>query len=149
VTYTDQMRDHQSRCKTQLLRLRMLARCEADTAVWQQVAEIRNATNVVIAEVEAMSRAILGTDGRRGPEAGTFLGVRISRLAMAADHAIDAARGGDALKLRAHLHRFETLASAIWTVQDALYGQEPAQRPSPGRDNIRRLSAPEDIAQPR
>jgi hypothetical protein len=131
VTFTDQMRDHQSRCKTQLLKLRMLARCEADTVLWQQAAEIRDATNAVIAEAEAMSRAVLGTYGRQGPEAGTFLLARVSRLAMAADQAIDAARGGDAPKLRAHLHRFETLVSAIWTVQDALYGQEPAPMPSP------------------
>jgi hypothetical protein len=125
MTFADQIRDHQSRCKPQLLKLRMLARREADTALSRQVAEIRDATNAVIAEAEAMSSAVLGAGGRREPGAGTFLWARVSRLAMAADQAIDAAHNGDALRLRTHLHRFETLISAIWTVQDAVYGQEP------------------------
>jgi hypothetical protein len=93
----------------------------------RQAAEIRDATNAVIAEVEATSRAVLETSGQElGAE--TFLWVRVTRLAMAADQAVNAARSGDISALDAHLRHFDALTSAIWTVQDAVYGQEPATR---------------------
>jgi hypothetical protein len=44
--------------------------------------------------------------------------VRLSRLAVAAGDAVAAAGAGDFTQLRRHLHRFETLTSAIWAVQD-------------------------------
>lgn len=52
--------------------------------------------------------------------------MRVARLTVAADQAVDAARGGALRALRAHLQHFDTLASAIWTVQDAIYGHETA-----------------------
>ena len=46
----------------------------------------------------------------------------MSRLAAAANDAIAAAGEGDSGLLRRHLHRFEVLTSAIWTVQQAVSG---------------------------
>ena len=57
--------------------------------------EIREATNAIIAEAEAMSRAAVRAIGEHGPEAETFLWVRITRLAAAADRAAAAARDRD------------------------------------------------------
>jgi len=53
---------------------------------------------------------------------GTLLRVRLDRLAAAADNAIAAARAGDFGEMRQYLRRFDTLTSAIWTVQDAVFG---------------------------
>jgi hypothetical protein len=41
---------------------------------------------------------------------------------LSADDAIAAARAGDSGEMRRHLRRFDALTSAIWTVQDAVYG---------------------------
>jgi hypothetical protein len=126
MTFANQMRSHQSRCQPQLLKLRMLAQSEADAVLCEQVtAEIRDATNAIIAEAEAMSFAALGDGGRRELKSETFLWARLIRLATAADQAVNAARSGDVSGLRVHLNRFDTLTSAIWTVQRAVYGQEP------------------------
>jgi hypothetical protein len=91
----------------------------------QVAADIRNATNEIIAETEAMSRAVLKA-GRQEPGAETFLWVRVTRLAQAADQAVMAARNGEIHELRTHLHHFDALTSAIWTVQRAVHGQHPA-----------------------
>jgi len=48
--------------------------------------------------------------------------VRLDRLAATASDAIASARAGDSGEMRRHLRRFDTLTSAIWTVQDAVYG---------------------------
>jgi hypothetical protein len=53
--------------------------------------------------------------------------VRLERLAASADDAIAAAREGNSAAMRRHLNRFDTLTSAIWAVQQAVY--DPA---SPG-----------------
>lgn len=89
--------------------------------------EIRDTTNAIIAEVEAMSRAALGASERLDPQAETFLWVRVARLAAAADRAVDAARSRDVPGLRAHLHQFDTLTSALWAVQRAAYGKHPGE----------------------
>ena len=47
-----------------------------------------------------------------------------------AEDAVAAARAGDAADLRRHLRRFDTLTTAIWTVQDALSGAHPVPRQS-------------------
>lgn len=135
MTFADQIDDHQSRCQPQLLRLRMLARGETGAALSRQVtAEVREATNTVIAAAEAAGRAALaatvGTRGEAGAE--TFLWVRLARLAGSADKAVSAARTGDANGLRRHLHRFDALATAIWAVQHAVYGQVPPRNPCSG-----------------
>jgi len=137
MTFLHQMDVHQSRCQEQLLRLRMLARTWDGAAVPQEVvAEIRDATNTIIAEAEAMTRAAIRDHRRQEPQAETFLWVRITRLAAAADRAVDAARSRDVPGLRAHLRQFDTLTSAIWAVQHAAYGKQPGH--SPRRDgNLR------------
>jgi hypothetical protein len=139
MTTADLKDDRQLRSQRQLLRLRMLVLSQDGMAPARQAAEIRDATNAVIAEVEATSRAVLEAGGH-APGAETFLWVRVTRLAMAADQAVNAARSGDTAGLDAHLRHFDALTSAIWTVQDAVYGQEPATR---------RLSARSDLVNAR
>ena len=127
MTTAGPMSDRQLRCQRQLVRLRMLVLSQDGMTPARQAAEIRDATNPVIAEVEATSRAVLEAGGH-APGAQTFLWVRVTRLAMAADQAVNAARSGDTSALDAHLRHFDALTSAIWAVQDAVYGQEPTTR---------------------
>ncbi len=105
----------------------MIARDQAGTALpWQTVVEVIQATGAILAEAEAA-----GSDARvaagAGPGAGTFMSVRLSRLATAANDAIAAAGDGDSAQLRRHLRRFEVLTSAIWTVQQAVSGPDPGR----------------------
>ena len=132
MTFADQIRDHQSRCDPHLLRLRLVARGEASTTAPSQiVAEVRRATNAILAKAEAaINTALAAADRRREPATETFLRARLARLAVAADAAVNAAHGGHAAALRSRLRRFEELTSAIWTVQDAVYGQVPMPRPA-------------------
>ena len=101
-----------------LITLRMLALAESDVPLPSlAVAEVIRATGAILAEAEAAGREgsiVAGID----PGAGSFLGVRLSRLANAASDAIAAAWAGDFAQLRRHLARFDTLTSAIWAVQD-------------------------------
>jgi hypothetical protein len=125
MSVTDQIRDHEARCLAPLISLQMLAQGEAGLPLprWV-VAEVAQATSVVLAEAEAAGRAALtaaGVDSGH-PGDGTFLRVRLDRLAVAATDAIAAARAGDYGEMRRHLHRFDRLTAAIWTVQDAVYG---------------------------
>ncbi len=123
MTFDDQARDHARRCQPHLARLRMLTRGEAGTPLPPRIAaEVREATNAVIAEAEAAGRAALAVlaGTRPLPEAETFLWVRLARLAAAADDAVGAARGMDAHGLRRHLDRFDALTAAIWAVQSAV-----------------------------
>lgn len=136
MTFADRIDDPRARCQPQLLRLRMLARGETGAPLPRQAAaEVREATNAVIAESEAAGHAALAAAGSPHSEleAGTFLWVRLARLAEAADKAVAAARTGDVNGLRRHLDRFDALASAIWTVQEAVYGQVSLPRPGAPR----------------
>jgi hypothetical protein len=125
MSEADQIKDRQARCLAPLISLRMLAQGEAGTPLprWV-VAEVAQATGTVLAEAEAVGRAMLGAVGVGSdhPRDGTFLRVRLDRLAVAASDAIAAARAGDYGEMRRHLHRFDRLTAAIWTVQDAVYG---------------------------
>jgi hypothetical protein len=124
----DKIEDHQARCQPHMLRLRMIACDEAGTVLtWQAVTEVIQATEAILAEAEAEAA---GSDARAaaGPGAATFLKVRLSRLAAAASEAIAAAGDGDSGLLRRHLHRFEVLTSAIWTVQQAVSGPDPGRQ---------------------
>ena len=130
MTFADRMRDHQGRCQPHLLRLRMLAPGEAGAAHPSQVtAEVRDATNAIIAEAQAAGRASLAATAgdRRRSEAETFLWVRLARLMRAADEAADAACAGDAPGLRRHLDRFNALTGAMWAVQHGVYAGAPAE----------------------
>ena len=125
MSTADPIKEHQDRCLAPLISLRMLAQGEAGTPLprWV-VVEVAQATGTVLAAAEAAGRAALaatGADsGPRGDE--TFLRVRLDRLAAAAGDAIAAARAGDFGEMRRHLRRFDALTSAIWTVQEAVYG---------------------------
>jgi hypothetical protein len=122
MTPTDEIHDHQVRCQPHLLRLRMVARGEFEVALPLQV--VAEAVGAILTEAEAAARAVgaVAVDGLGGPGAGTFLGVRLNRLAAAADDAIAAARTGNPAEMRLHLNRFDSLTSAIWTVHRAVYG---------------------------
>jgi hypothetical protein len=118
-----QLNDYQSRCRQELLRLRILAGSQDGTALpWEFTVDVRDATNAVIAEVEAISRTAIRASEQLEPQAETFLWVRVARLAAAADRAVDAARSRDVPGLRACLQQFDTLTSALWAVQHATYG---------------------------
>jgi hypothetical protein len=125
MSVANQIKDHQARCLASLISLRMLAQGEAGVPLprWV-VVEVAQATSAVLAEVEAAGRAALAAVGVKSdhPRDGTFLRVRLDRLAAAANDAIAAARAGDSGEMCRHLRRFDTLTSAIWTVQDAVYG---------------------------
>ena len=122
MSVTDQLWDHRARCLAHLTSLRMLAHSEPGALLPRRaVIEIARATGAVVAEAEAAGQAVLTAgpgDPHRGD--GTFLRVRLDRLAASADDAVAAARAGDSAGLRRHLRRFDTLTAAIWTVQDAL-----------------------------
>ncbi len=118
----DKIEDHQARCQPYVLRLQMIALYEAGTALtWQAVTEVVQATGAILAEAEAAGSDAGAT---ASPGGATFLNVRLSRLAAAANDAIAAAGEGDSGLLRRHLHRFEVLTSAIWTVQQAVSGPD-------------------------
>jgi hypothetical protein len=116
MAVADQLDGRRARCRRQLFRLRMLIlRQDGAGSPVQLGEELRDATNAVVAEAEAMSHESFGS-GRPDPGAETFLWVRITRLALAADQVVDAARNGNAAELRARLLRFDALTSAIWAV---------------------------------
>jgi hypothetical protein len=125
MSTADPIQEHQARCLAPLISLRMLAQGEAGAPLprWV-VVEVAQATNTVLAEIEAAGRAVLTAAGAGAghPGDGTFLRVRLDRLATAASDAIAAARAGDFGEMRQNLCRFDVLTSAIWTVQDAVYG---------------------------
>jgi hypothetical protein len=125
MSTADPIQEHQARCLAPLISLRMLAQGEAGVPLprWV-VVEVAQATNTVLAEVEAAGRAMLTAAGAGSghPGDGTFLRVRLDRLATTASDAIAAARAGDFGEMRGHLCRFDVLTSAIWAVQDAVYG---------------------------
>lgn len=131
MSVADQIQDHRARCLAHLIKLRMLARDEAGTPPprWV-VVEIARATSAILAEAEAAGRAALAAvGGDRGRRDETFLRVRLDRLAAAANDTITAARAGNSVELRQHLHRFDVLTSAIWSVHDAVYDPRRTRRP--------------------
>lgn len=112
---------HQARCQAHLLTLRMIAHDEADPVLTRQaVVEIAQATRAVLAEAESAARAA-GVSAA-GPGAAVLMQVRLTRLAASAEDVIAAAGSGDCAQMRCHLHRFEALTVAIWTVQQAVCG---------------------------
>ena len=125
MSVANQMHDHQANCLVPLISLRMLAQGDAGTPLprWV-VVEVAQATSTVLAEAEAAGQAMLTAAGLPSdhPEGRTFLRVRLDRLATAADAAITAARQGDTGAMCRQLRRFDALTSAIWTIQDAVYG---------------------------
>lgn len=114
--------EHRTRCVLYMLKLQLLARDAAEAPLpWLAAAEVARATQAILAEAEAAGREVRAA-AEGGPGTGIFLGVRLTRLAAAADDAIAAAVAGDFAQLRRQLRRFDTLTAAIWAVQDAVFG---------------------------
>jgi hypothetical protein len=136
MTVPDDMRAHHLYCTAHLARLRLEAEAETERgvplppALAQQVTQV---TRMILAEAEAEAeaeaggRALMGTmaDSRGATKAARFLAARLTRMAVAAHDAVAAAERGDAAALRRQLRRFDTLTSAMWTVQAALHPKPP------------------------
>ena len=121
MALVDTIEDHQARCQPHLLRLRMIARGDADTALTRRaVVEIGQATRAILVEAETAARDAAGVSGG-SPGAATLLQVRLNRLAVTVDDAIAAAGAGNYAQMRRHLDRFDALTIAIWTVHQAVY----------------------------
>jgi hypothetical protein len=108
-----------------LLALRLLARGEAVTELPRRAAtEVAQATGAVLAEVKAADYDVRAcVQGSPGTE--TLLEARLNRLATAAADALAATLAGDPAEMRRQLDRFDTLTSAIWTVQRSVSGLGP------------------------
>jgi hypothetical protein len=118
-----QIAEHQARCTAPLISLRMLAHGEAEEPVPRRVVvEIALATRAVVAEAEAAGCVAVAGGSISHPGGRIFLQARLDRLAAAADETIAAARAGHSAEMRRHLLRFDALTTAIWTVQDAVFG---------------------------
>ncbi len=157
----DQIEEHRARCQPHLVRLRMLAQGEAGAVLSRRViVEIAQATGAIVAEAEAAGHELEaaghegGAAGHEGgaaghggqaadqdgpggngpghPAAGTFLRVRLNRLAAAAEAAIAAARAANSADMRCQLRRFDTLTAAIWTVLHAVYDPHTRRPARPG-----------------
>ena len=126
MTAAEEIYVRQARCQPHLLRLRTLA-ARTGTADGQVPAEIRQAVSAVLAEVTAAARIWPGMAAAApaNPDA-PFLGVRLARLTAAAEDAVAAAQEGNTAAARCHVQRFETLTSAVWTVQQVLHGAAPS-----------------------
>jgi hypothetical protein len=135
MTGTDDLRDHQARCLPHMAILQMFASSLADMQLPSDAAErVADATNAVLAEARAAGRAALTAmvdDGLRSANL-SLLTARQARLEHAAEDAIasarEAARGGNIAALRQRLQRFDTLTSAMWTVQLSVWEQAAASR---------------------
>ena len=87
MSVADQIREHGAGRAAPLISLRMLAQGEAGAPLPRRVVvEVAQATGTVLAEAEAAGRAALAAVAGGGhPGDGTFLRVRLDRLAAAAD----------------------------------------------------------------
>src|SRR5215469_8221943 len=121
---TDDLRDHQARCVPHRAILQMFASSLADVQLPPDaVRRVAEATSAILAEARAAGRAALtavADDGLRSANL-SLLTARQARLEHAAEDAIasarEAAQGGNVAALRQRLQRFDTLTSAMWTVQ--------------------------------
>lgn len=98
----------------------MLAAGQPGTALPPGVVyQVAEATGVILAEATAAARAVLApaAGGSRAPANPSLLITRLTRLENAAREAIASAREGHPVTLRQQLRRFESLTSAMWTVQ--------------------------------
>ncbi len=128
------IRDHHARCAPYLAWLQMLAGQDADEPLLAGLpAEVGRATEAIMAEARAAGQATVAaiTGSHHQGAATSFLDARLARLAAAAGEAVAAARDEDSAALRRHVRRFETLTSAMWTVQLAV--SAPASRAGAAR----------------
>jgi hypothetical protein len=134
MALADDVRKHHSHCVPDLLRLRLLARDDMGAPLPPGVAhQVDDATSLILAEAEAAERAAVSTvaGSGRGSTVARFLAARLARLTAAAADAVAAAQDGNARAMRLHLRRFDSLASATWTVQLAMCA--PPKQPRPLR----------------
>ena len=133
MTGPEDIRKHHTQCVPYQVRLRILARDEAAPLPSGVVHEVGLATSAILAEARAAERAAVAavTGGGRG--VARFLAARLARLAAAADEVVTSARDGNAVALRQHLRRFDTLTSALWNVLPDVCGmgsQSPRRVPA-------------------
>jgi hypothetical protein len=118
MTEADDLRVHQARCVPHVAVLLMFAGSAAGSQLPPDAAEqVARATSAILAEARAAARAFLAGDD----QFRSLLAARQARLEHAAADAVAsaraAARDGSLAALRQRLQRFETLTSAMWTVQ--------------------------------
>jgi hypothetical protein len=127
-----EIRDHRAHCLPHLARLHMHGSYQPGEALPPGLADdVSDRTSAILAEAGAAVRATVAAvpSTRRAAVAG-LLADRLSRLAVAADDAVSAAKDADAGALRRRLRRFEMLTSAAWTVQLAMAGKATPAGPA-------------------
>ena len=132
---TDDLRDHQARCMPHVAILQMFASNLTDVQLPADAARrVADATSAILAEARAAGRAALtavADDDLRSANL-SLLTARQARLEHAAQDAIasarEAARGGNVAALRQRLQRFDTLTSAMWTVQLSVWEHAAASK---------------------
>ena len=119
MTAADRMRDYYTRCVPHLARLRLLASDDAGAPLRPGAArDAGHAARAIVAETDAAGQAAVAAVAEsRRRSAAAFLAARQARLAAAADDVVTAAKHGSAAALSRPLRRFETLTTALWTVQ--------------------------------
>ncbi|HEY4464902.1 MAG TPA: hypothetical protein VGN41_19720 [Streptosporangiaceae bacterium] len=133
MSVTDDVRHHHTRCARDRARLQMLAGDAGGAPLSPGVVrQVIQATSAVLAEATEAARAALtvGPASHRPSGRRSFLAARLTRLENAAHEAIASARAGDTAALRQGLRRFDTLTSAMWTVQLAVCDQGDPGRPA-------------------
>ncbi len=125
MTMADVVRTHQQRCTAQLARLRWSATDQAISAVSPSAVTrlVAEGISNILAEAKAAQRAALAP-GQRGSGHSPLVRARLTRLEKSAHRAVAAACEGNAVSLRQELARFETFATAMWTVQLSACGHE-------------------------
>ncbi|GAA2128602.1 hypothetical protein [Actinomadura napierensis] len=123
----DILREHHRRCLPALSKLKLLARNGQGTG-----ADVRAATSEVMRELGAAETILLeALSGSVRREAlAHFLGCRVVRLTIVAEHAAATADAGDPV-LRRLLYQFHALAEAMWKVQLGL--RTRSAQAGPGR----------------
>jgi hypothetical protein len=119
MTAADRTRERYTRCVPHLARLRLLASDGAGAPLPPGVAgQVGHAASAIVAETGAAGQAAVAAtaEGSRS-SAALFLAARQARLAAAAADVVAAAKHGSAAALSRPLRRFETLTTALWTVQ--------------------------------
>lgn len=127
---------HRAHCLPHLARLHMHGRYQPGEALPPGLAdEVSEGTSAILAETGAAVRVtVAAVPGTRRAAVAGLLADRLSRLTVAADEAVSAAKEADPGALRRCLRRFEMLTSAAWTVQLAMAGKAaPPGQARPGQ----------------
>ncbi|MEU9023971.1 hypothetical protein [Actinomadura sp. NPDC048394] len=122
ATLEDVLRERHRRCLPALGRLKLLARNGRGTG-----RDVRAATAEVLGELDAAEAVLLDalSGSVRREALAHFLGCRVNRLRIVAEHAAATADAGDLPVLRRLLYQFHALAEAMWKVQLGLQIRDP------------------------